>query len=180
MARAKNRTLETTKSQVPVTALQQEREPRSLETWTAGQLGKSDAETETYSRSKAPWMAAAKGYPEWVGRLVEPRKNDGLSPAERFFCAAFSLLLAGKERADLDREIDGTVDAETSEETSHRRLRTCGRGGSVRTRKYAAGYFEAKEKRNKEKRFHDAVLSLFDEGFTREELHQLAAQAEET
>jgi hypothetical protein len=181
MARAKNRTLDATKSQVPLTARQQEREPRSLDTWTDGQLGKSDAETETDYRSKAAWVVAAKGYQEWIGRcIVEPRKNDGLSPAESFFCAAFSLLLAGKERADLDREIDGTVDAETSEETFHRRLRTCGRGGSVRTRNYAAGYFEAKEKRNKEKRFHDAVLSLFDEGFTREELHQLAAQAEET
>jgi hypothetical protein len=180
MTRAKNRTLDSTKSQVPVTVLPQEREPRSLETWTDGQLTKSDAETETYYRSKAAWMATAKGYQEWMGRcLVEPRKNDGLSPAERFFCAAFSLLLAGKERADLDREIDGTVDAETSEETLRRNIRTCGRGGSVRTRKYAAGYFEAREKRNKQKRFHDAVLRLFDEGFTREELHRLAAQAVE-
>lgn len=180
MTRAKNRTLEPTQSQVPVTARQQEREPRSLETWTDGQLGKRDAETETYYRSKATWMVAAKGYQEWIGRsIIEPRKKDGLSPAERFFCAAFSLLLAGKECADLDREIDGMVDAETSEEASLRRLRTCGRGASVRTRQYAADSFEAREKRNKQKRFHDAVLRLFDEGFTREELHRLAAQAVE-
>ena len=181
MAMAKNRTLEAAKSLVPVTAFQQEIEPRSLETRTDEQLRKSDAEAETYYRPKGAWMTAAKGYQEWIGRcIVEPRKNDGLSPAERFFCAAFSLLLAGKERADLDREIDGTVDAETSEEAFHRRLSTCGRGGSIRTRKYAAGYFESREKRNKENRFHDVVLSLFDEGFKREELHRLAAQAEET
>jgi len=175
MTRAKNRTLEPIKSQVPVPARQQERGARSLETWTDGRLEESEAEAETYYRSKAPWMAEAKRDQEWIGRcVVEPRKNDGLSPAERFFCAAFSLLLAGKERADLDREI------ETSEETFLRRLRTCGRGGRVRTKKYAADYLQAKEKRNKEKRFHDVVLHLFDEGFTGEELHRLAAQAEET
>jgi hypothetical protein len=174
MTRAKNRTLEAMKSQVPVTARQQERVARSLETWTDGRLEESKTEAETYYRSEATWTPAAKRDQEWTGRfVVEPRKNDGLSPAERFFCAAFSLLLAGKERADLDREI------ETSEETFLRRLRTCGRGGRVRTKKHATDYFQAEEKRNKEKRFHDVVLYLFDEGFTGEELHRLAAQAEE-
>ncbi len=174
MTRAKNRTLEAMKSQVPVTARQQERGVRSLETWTDGRLEKSGSEAETYYRSKAPSMAAAKRDQEWIGySVVAPRKSDGLSPAERFFCAAFSLLLAGKERADLDREI------ETSEETFLRRLRTCGRGGRVRTKKYAADYVQAKENSNQEKRFHDVVLYLFDEGFTGEELHRLAAQAEE-
>jgi hypothetical protein len=180
MARAKDRTLEATQTQAPVTARQREREPRSLETWTDGQPGKSDTETGTYYRSKAAGMASAKGYQEWIGRgVVEARKNDGLSPAESFFCAAFSLLLAGKERADLDREIDGTVDAETSEETLHNRLRTCGRGGSARMRKNGADYFEPREKINEETRFHDAVLRLFDDGFTREQLHRLAALAVE-
>jgi hypothetical protein len=124
-------------------------------------------------------------YREWIRRCaIELKKTDGLSSAERFFCAAFSLIFAGKERADLDRAIDSTIDAETSEETLRfvleHRLGTCGGGGKVRTRKYVADYFTAKEKRNKEKRFHDAVLFLFDEGFTREELHKFAAQAEET
>src|ERR1700722_11782504 len=177
MARAKNRTLEPTQSQVPVTARQREREPRSLEIGT--DLGKSDVETETNYRSKAAWMVATKGQQEWPGRSIVEPKKDGLSAAERFFCAAFSLLLAGKECADLDREIDGTVDAETNEDASYRRLGTCGRGGGLRTRQYAAGYFEPRENRNKEKRFHDAVLYLFDEGFTREQLHRLAAQAVE-
>jgi hypothetical protein len=111
------------------------------------------------------------------------KKADGLSPADRFFCAAFSLLFAGKERADLDREIDGTIDAETNEDnlrfSLQHRLRVRG-SSQVRTRKYVAGYFAAKERRNKEKRFHDAVLFLFHEGFTREDLHRFAAQAEES
>jgi hypothetical protein len=177
MARVKNRTLEATQSQVPVTA----RQPgsRSLDTWTDGQLAKSDAETEANYRLQSGWMVAAKGYQERLGRSIVGPKKDGLSAAERFFCAAFSLLVSGRERADLDREIDGTMDAETSEGTFHRRPRTCGRGSSVRTSKYAAGYSEAREKRYKEKRFHDAVLRLFDEGFTREQLHRLAAQAVE-
>jgi hypothetical protein len=122
-------------------------------------------------------------YQEWIRSCVaELKKADGLSTADRFFCAAFSLLFAGKGRADLDREIDGTVDAETSEENfrfSLHRLRARG-SGKVRTRKYVANYFAATERRNKEKRFHDAVLFLFHEGFTREELHRFAAQAEES
>jgi hypothetical protein len=122
-------------------------------------------------------------YQEWVRSCVaELKKADGLSPADRFFCAAFSLLFAGKERADLDREIDGTLDAEIRDENlrfSLHKLRTRG-SGKVRTRKYVADYFAAKERRNKEKRFHDAVLFLFHEGFTREELHRFAAQAEES
>jgi hypothetical protein len=123
-------------------------------------------------------------YQEWIRSCVaELKKADGLSPADRFFCAAFSLLFAGKERADLDREIDGTIDAETSDENLsfalQHRLRTRG-SGKVRTKNYVAGYFAAKERRNKEKRFHDAVLFLFHEGHTREELHRFAAQAEES
>ena len=123
-------------------------------------------------------------YQEWIRScVVELKKADGLSPADRFFCAAFSLLFAGKERADLDREIDGTIDAETSEEnlrfSPQHRLRTRG-SGKVRTKKYVADYFAAKEKRNREKRFHDAVLFLFHQGFTREQLHRFAAQAEES
>jgi hypothetical protein len=123
-------------------------------------------------------------YQEWIRSCVaELKKTDGLSPADRFFCAAFSLLFAGKERADLDREIDGTIDAETSEEnpcfSPQHRLRTRG-SGKVRTNKYVADYFAANERRNKEKRFHDAVLFLFHEGFTREQLHRFAAQAEES
>ena len=92
------------------------------------------------------------------------------------------MLFRSKERADLDREIDGTIDAETSEEMSfspQHRLRTRG-SGKVRTNKYVADYFAANERRNKEKRFHDAVLFLFHEGYTREELHRFAAQAEES
>jgi hypothetical protein len=123
-------------------------------------------------------------YQEWIRSCVaELKKADGLSPADRFFCAAFSLLFAGKERADLDRQIDGTIDAETSEDnlrfSLQHRLRIRG-SSQVRTRKYVAGYFAAKERRNKEKRFHDAVLFLFHEGFTREDLHRFAAQAEES
>jgi hypothetical protein len=123
-------------------------------------------------------------YQEWIRSCVaELKKADGLSPADRFFCAAFSLLFAGKERADLDREIDGTIDAETNQQnlcsSPQHRLRTRG-SGKVRTRKYVADYFAANERRNKEKRFHDAVLFLFHEGFTREELHKFAAQAEES
>jgi hypothetical protein len=122
-------------------------------------------------------------YQEWIRSCVaELTKADGLLPADRFFCAAFSLLFAGKERADLDREIDGTIDAEIRDENlrfSLHKLRTRG-SGKVRTRKYVADYFAAKERRNKEKRFHDAVLFLFHEGYTREELHRFAAQAEES
>jgi hypothetical protein len=123
-------------------------------------------------------------YQQWIRSCVaELKKTDGLSPADRFFCAAFSLLFAGKERADLDREIDGTIDAETSQEnlpfSPQHRLRTRG-SGKVRTKKYVADYFAANERRNKEKRFHDAVLFLFHEGFTREQLHRFAEQAEES
>ena len=123
-------------------------------------------------------------YQQWIRSCVaELKKTDVLSPADRFFCAAFSLLFAGKERADLDREIDGTIDAETSEEnlpfSPQHRLRTRG-SSKVRTNKYVADYFAANERRNKEKRFHDAVLFLFHEGFTREQLHRFAAQAEES
>ncbi len=141
----------------------------------------------THSRSTTTWVAAAKGnqqkYHEWNKRCaLELKRHDGLSTGARFFSAAFSLLFAGKERADLDRVIDATIDTETSAETLsfflHHRL-PVGRGGEARTRKYVADYFEAKEKRNREKRFHDAVLFLFEEGFTRDELHKLAAQAEE-
>jgi hypothetical protein len=124
-------------------------------------------------------------YHQWNRRCaLELKKHDGLSTGARFFGAAFSLLFAGKDRADLDRAIDGTIDAETSEETLSfsldHGLRTCERGGEARTKDYVADYFAGKEKRNREKRFHDAVLFLLEEGFTREELHRLAAQAEET
>jgi hypothetical protein len=166
MARAKNRPLEATKSPVPLTT----RQP-----------GKEVA-----------WMAAAtrnlQEYHECTKRCaLELKKHDGLSTGARFFGAAFSLLSAGKKRADLDRVIDGTIDAGTSVEMLsfflHHRLPR-GRGTKARTEKYVAQYvaeyFEVKEKRNMEKRFHDAVVFLFEEGFTREELHKLAAQAEET
>jgi hypothetical protein len=133
---------------------------------------------------EATTLKNQREYQDWIRSCVaELKKADGLSPADRFFCAAFSLLFAGKERADLDREIDGTIDAETSEDnlrfSLQHRLRVRG-SGQVRTRKYVAGYFAANERRNKEKRFHDAVLFLFHEGFTREQLHRFAAQAEES
>lgn len=162
MARAKIRTLEGTKSQVRLTTSQQAKE--------------------------IAWMAAAtrnqREYHDWTKRCaLELKKHDGLSPGARFFGAAFSLLSAGKKRADLDRVIDGTIDAGTSAEMLsfflHHGLPR-GRGAEARTEKYVAQYFEAKEKRDREQRFHDAVVFLFEEGFTREELHKLAAQAEET
>jgi hypothetical protein len=162
MARTKNRTLEATKSQVPLTTSRQAKE--------------------------IVWMAAAtrnqREYHEWTKRCaLELKKHDGLSTGARFFGAAFALLSAGKKRADLDRVIDSAIDAGTSVEMlsfflHHRLPRGCGAEG--RTEKYVAEYFAAKEKRNREKRFHDAVVFLFEEGFTREELHKLAAQAEET
>ncbi len=184
MARIRSRTLEATQPQVPLTAM----EARSPKNRIDRRVEKSEPEMETYCRSQTAAGTAAKRnqqeYREWIRRCaVELKKTDGLSSAERFFCAAFSLLFAGKERADLDREIDRTIDAETSEEnlsfSLQHRLRTGGGAGRVRTKKYVADYFAAKEKRNREKRFHDAVLFLFHEGFTREELHKFAAQAEE-
>jgi hypothetical protein len=118
-------------------------------------------------------------YQAWVRCCaLELKKADGLSSVQRFFCAAFSLLFAGKQRADLDREIDGTIDAEISQKTPPLSLQFS--GSKVRAKKYVTGYFAADEKRNREKRFHDAVLFLFYEGFTREQLHRFAAQAEET
>lgn len=142
--------------------------------------------TEPRREEIAPEAAAPKNqqeYQEWIRSCVaELKQADGLSPADRFFYAAFSLLFAGKERADLDREIDGTIDAEIRDEHlrfSLHKLRTRG-SGKVRTRKYVADYFADRERRNKEKRFHDAVLFLFHEGHTREELHRFAAQAEES
>jgi hypothetical protein len=118
-------------------------------------------------------------YQEWVRCCaLELKKADGLSSGQRFFCAAFSLLFAGKQRADLDREIDGTLDAEISQKTPPLSLQP--NGSIVKAKKYVAGYFAADERRNPEKRFHDAVLFLFYEGFTREQLHRFAAQAEET
>jgi|HubBroStandDraft_6_1064221.scaffolds.fasta_scaffold327994_1 hypothetical protein len=162
MATAKNQALEATQPQVPLTTHQQDKE--------------------------AAWPDAAKRnqreYHEWNRRCAsELKKHDGLSTGARFFGAAFSLLFAGKERADLDRVIDGTIDAETSEETLnsflHDRIRACGHRGDARAKQYVADYFAGKETRNREKRFHDAVVFLLEEGFTREELHKLAAQAEE-
>jgi hypothetical protein len=189
MARTRSGNLEATKPQVPLTARREEMGVRSLETQIDRQLEQSEPEMGTHHPSEIAWVGEAKGkqreYHAWIRRCaVELKKIDGLTSAERFFCAAFSLLFAGKERADLDREIDGTIDAETSEEnlrfSLQHRLGTCGDGGKVRTKKYVSGYFAATERRNREKRFHDAVLFLFHEGFTREELHRLAAQAEET
>jgi hypothetical protein len=111
---------------------------------------------------------------DWVSRCaVELKRTDGFSTGQRFFCAAFALLIAGKERADLDCEIDRTIDAETTKPG------TAGGGGRVRTEKYVAGYFAPDEKKNHDKRFHEAVVLLFHEGFTREQLHRFAAQAEE-
>jgi len=123
-------------------------------------------------------------YQDWIRRCaMELKTADGLSSAERFFCAAFSLLFAGKERAYLDREIDDTIDAETSNASLRfslqDKLGTFTGGGKVGIEQYVAGYFAANEKRNQEKRFHDAVLFLFHAGFTREQLHRFAAQAEE-
>jgi len=162
MARGNNQTPEATQPQVPLTTRQQEKE--------------------------TAWMAAAKKeqreYHEWNRRCaLELKKLDGLSTGARFFGAAFSLLFDGKGRADLDRVIDSTIDAELSEEPLsfflNHKPKTCGRRGEAWTRQYVADYFEAKEKRDREKRFHDVVLFLLEEGFTREELHRLAAQAEE-
>jgi hypothetical protein len=186
MAKTRSGSLEATKPRVPLIARREEMGARSLETQIDRQLEQSEPEMGTHHRSKIGWGAGVKRkqreYQEWIRRCaVELKKTDGFSSSERFFCAAFSLLFAGKQRADLDREIDGTIDAETSEEVSlQHRLRTCGGGGRVRTKKYVADYFAANERRNREKRFHDAVLFLFHEGFTREELHRYAAQAEET
>jgi hypothetical protein len=158
MARASNRTSDAAKPQMHLPARQQ-----------------------TQWAPRAEWNQ--REYHEWNKRCArELRKHDGLSTGARFFGAAFSLLLAGKQPADLDRVIDGTIDAETSTEKTSFFLHhnpACGPGGAAGTRKYVADYFEAKEKRNREKRFHDAVLFLFEEGFTREELHKLAAQAQE-
>jgi hypothetical protein len=162
MARAMSQTLQATQPQIPLTIVQQEKEPAST------------AEANRNQRE----------YHEWNRRCaLELKKHDGLSTGARFFGAAFSLLCDGKKRADLDRVIDGTIDAEKSEENLifflQHNLRTCGRRGEARTRAYVANYFEGKEKRNREKRFHDAVLFLLEEGFTREELHKLVMQAEE-
>jgi hypothetical protein len=118
-------------------------------------------------------------YQAWVRCCaLELKKADGLSSVQRFFCAAFSLLFAGKQRTDLDREIDVTIDTEISQKTPPLSLQFS--AGKMKAKKYVTGYFAADEKRNREKRFHDAVLFLFYEGFTREQLHRFAAQAEET
>ncbi len=147
MVKAEIRTLDATKPQVPL--------PRH--------------------RGRRAAKGSAKENREFVRRCaVELKRTDGLSTGQRFFCAAFALLLAGRERADLDCEIDRTIDAETNNPG------TCVGGGKVKTQKYVAGYFAADEKKNREKRFHDAVVFLFHEGFTREQLHTFAAQAEET
>jgi hypothetical protein len=152
MARTRSGTLVATKPQVPLTAHREEME--------AGAKKKQ------------------REYQDWIRRCaMELKTTDGFSSTERFFCAAFSLLFAGKERAFLDREIDDTIDAETGEGSL--RLSLFGEGGKAGTQKYVAGYFAADEKRNREKRFHDAVLFLFHAGFTREQLHRFAAQAEE-
>ena len=137
MARTRSETLEATKPEVPLTARREEMGARSLETQIDRQLEQGEPEMGKHHRSKTAWAAGAKRkqreYQKWIRRCaVELKKTDGLSSAERFFCAAFSLLFAGKERAYLDREIDGTIDAETSEEnlrfSLQDRLRTCGGG----------------------------------------------------
>jgi hypothetical protein len=157
MTRARSGTPEATKPQVPLTAHREQIGARSLE---SGAKGKQ------------------REYQDWIRRCaMELKTTDGFSSTERFFCAAFSLLFAGKERAYLDREIDDTIDAETGEGSL--RLSLFGEGGKAGTEKYVADYFAADEKRNREKRFHDAVLFLFHAGFTREQLHRFAAQAEE-
>jgi hypothetical protein len=163
MTRTRSGTPEATKPQVPLTAHREQIGARSLE---SGAKGKQ------------------REYQDWIRRCaMELKTTDGFSSTERFFCAAFSLLFAGKERAYLDREIDDTIDAETGEGSPRLslqdRLGTFGGGGKAGTEKYVADYFAADEKRNREKRFHDAVLFLFHAGFTREQLHRFAAQAEE-
>ena len=180
MASSRSGALEATKPQIPLTAHREEMGARSLEAHIDRQLEQGELENA--------WGAEAKrkqrGYQDWIKRCaMELKTTDGFSSTERFFCAAFSLLFAGKERAYLDREIDATIDAETSEGSQRfslqDRLGTFGGAGKVGTEKYVAGYFAADEKRNREKRFHDAVLFLFHAGFTREQLHRFAAQAEE-
>ena len=158
MTRTRSGTLVATKPQVPLTAHRE-------------QMGAGAKKKQ-------------REYQDWIRRCaMELKTTDGFSSTERFFCAAFSLLFAGKERAYLDREIDDTIDAETGEGSPRLslqdRLGTFGGGGKAGTEKYVADYFAADEKRNREKRFHDAVLFLFHAGFTREQLHRFAAQAEE-
>ena len=90
MVSTRSGTLEATKPQIPLTAHREE-------------MG---AEAKRKQR----------GYQDWIRRCaMELKTTDGFSSTERFFCAAFSLLFAGKERAYLDREIDATIDAETGE-----------------------------------------------------------------
>jgi hypothetical protein len=192
MVRASNRSLEAAKPQISIPARQQEKPHQdekkapSPERRIDRRPKKSDAETKADHWSNTVSVVPAERnqleYHSWNKRCaLELKKHDGLSSGARFFSAAFSLLFAGKAREDLDRVIDATIDAETSAERLSFLLNRepLGRRGAVRTRKYVVDYFAAGEKRNREKRFHDAVLFLFEEGFTREELHNLAAQAEE-
>jgi hypothetical protein len=141
--------------------------------WTPEQ-DESEAQKK---RSEHEWRA-------WYGRCAaELKKTDGLSVTERFFGAAFSLLAEGGKLTDLEREIDETVDNETCAEKLEfffrNRLKDCGLGTKVALEKYAAEYFSADKKRDKKERFHNAVLFLLEEGFSREELHKLVSRAVE-